>query len=1301
MSRLDEVCAGRFVLRSEHRRGGMGTIWCGHDLVEDRPVAVKLLHAGGPVHVERFARESRLLADLNDPRIVSYVAHGTTDDGVPYLVMNWLDGESLSERLARCPLTLDECLTLARATAGSLAVAHRQGIVHRDLKPSNLLLRANAIDDVVVLDLGLARHVTSADALTQAGTILGTPSYMAPEQAQGQADIGASADVFSLGCLLFECLTGAPPFVGQAVLTVLAKVLFQEAPRLRDMLPAAPAGLETLIQQMLAKQAGSRPRDGAAVLAALDAIDVSLLVEPDTAPTVPDLARPKARAPSGEQALMSIVLATPETSVATGSNAHDEKVMAALDGLAVYRGDHRQLADGTLLVAFSQQRGAATDLAVRAARCALHLHTLLPAWTIVIGTGRAVAEGQVHVGEVVDRAESMLRLATDEVGGAIRADEVTAGLLGARFQTSAWPDGSFRLDGEELTIDPSRPLLGRPTACVGRDTELATLELALRACVEQQQPHAVLVVGPPGMGKSRLRHELVRRVQVGDQAFTVLLGLGDPVRASSASGLLGGAVARLCGVRTDATLEENRALLQSRISLHLPEGDEGRRTVALIGELCGVRFPDDAVPELRLARQDPHLMASLLSAAWVAFLRAEAAHQPVLLALDDLQWSDPLSVNLVEKALRALNTAPLMVLALARPEISELFPDLWAQGVTVMRLRGLSAAVTTRFVRQVLGTGVDESTVARIVTQAGGNALFLEELIRAADARSASAPQTVLAMLQARIGALPASERRVLRAASVFGESFPLAGLEAVLDDGPGTTLPDVLAMLARHEIVAPQGPEDSADRWRFRHVLMRDAAYGLHTEVDRTVAHARAGRFLADLGEADAVVAAHFELGGDTEQAVAHYLAAADHAYRANDLGATVALVQRGLDAGAVGESRGILHSIAAPARFYRAEVAACWDDSTATLALLPSGHPRRSSGLAWRACAAVHLGKQYDIEDELHELLTSEPDDRDVVDYGVALGHALIGHTAGANLPQARRILERLIEIDARVGKESPLVRGHLHFGRAWYLLFYGEDPYTPWHLMQLAAECHGSLEYYLQIYSRAETACCAARFLPLEDCLVAMREVVRSVQGMRAIEVVYVSQLVANCLLSEGDLEHQGEAHTLALAAAQTGEMNAYRCIGVVSLARAYLRAGDLDRAEAHAREACTMLRGMGMRAYYAHADAVLLGVLLHRQDGGAAALADEALRTVEDVGIAGFSEIPLRLAVAEAHLAVGRRAAATRGVERALAGLGRRVATIPDASQRARYLGLREHARLLELAGELGLSGLADRGVDQDS
>src|SRR5262249_40751157 len=145
---------------------------------------------------------------------------------------------------------------------------------------------------------------------------------------------------------------------------------------------------------------------------------------------------------------------------------------------------------------------------------------------------------------------------------------------------------------EEPTIVPTRPLLGRPTACVGREHELATLQLTLRACIDEASPRAVLVVGPPGMGKTRLRHEFLRRA--GGEELLVLVGLGDPIR-SSRCGLLGGAVARLAGVRADAGPTENRARLEERIGRRLPPAERLHAAVFL-GELCGLRWPADALP---------------------------------------------------------------------------------------------------------------------------------------------------------------------------------------------------------------------------------------------------------------------------------------------------------------------------------------------------------------------------------------------------------------------------------------------------------------------------------------------------------------------------------------------------------------------------------------------------------------------------------------------------------------------------------------------------------------------------------
>src|SRR5262249_45525536 len=193
-------------------------------------------------------------------------------------------------------------------------------------------------------------------------------------------------------------------------------------------------------------------------------------------------------------------------------------------------------------------------------------------------TGRGAMQERSHMGEVVDRAAAILRSAGPLGAGSIRLDDVTAGLLDSRFHVAAVAEGVLALEGEESTIDPTRPLLGRPTACVGREHELATLQLTLRVCIDESSPRAVLVVGAPGLGQTRIRHELIRR-SGNEGELRVLIGLGDPVRAVSTCGLLGGAVARACGVRGDATAAENRAALEARVAQSVPEADRRRTAV--------------------------------------------------------------------------------------------------------------------------------------------------------------------------------------------------------------------------------------------------------------------------------------------------------------------------------------------------------------------------------------------------------------------------------------------------------------------------------------------------------------------------------------------------------------------------------------------------------------------------------------------------------------------------------------------------------------------------------------------------
>jgi eukaryotic-like serine/threonine-protein kinase len=1267
----------------------MGTVWRARDVVDQRTVAVKILHDTAAEPSQRFAREATLLAGLAHGSIVEYVAHGTTPEGTPYLAMEWLDGETVAERLAREPPTLRESLAIVRATARGLAAAHARGVVHRDIKPSNLFLRRSAVDDVVLLDLGLARHVYGGDALTRAGAILGTPAYMAPEQAQGLLAIGPAADVFSLGCVLFECIVGASPFAAEHVLSVLARVLFEDAPRLRQLRAEVPLAVEALVERMLAKDPARRPADAAALQIALD--EIGAVVDVAAPPPVVAAAADSVNTTADELELISVVLACPPrgagVSDATGDTLAPDASPPSFPDLAPYGGQVRRLADGTALVLITQRSGAATDLAVRAARCALRLRERCPGWTVALATGRGAPQRRLDLGDAVERASAILRLHTADSG--IGIDEVTAGLLGARFRVTA-AGGRLVLDSEEPTIDPSRPLLGQPTACVGREHELATLSLTFETCVDESSPRAVLVVADPGLGKSRLRHEMVRRL--GDREALVLLGQGDPIRNASSSGLLGGAVLRGCRLRGDpgsgVASGDERATFATRIGAHLAPEDR-LRTAVFMGELCGVRFPVDAMPELALARQDPRLLSTLVTKAWLTFLRAEAALRPVLIVLDDLQWSDPLSVSLVDTALRELTTSPVMVLALGRPEVQGAFPDLWAPRLAMVPLRPLGAGVTARFVRQVLGDRASDDSVQRIVARSAGNALYVEELIRAAADGREAPPDTVLAMLQARIGQLPPLARRVLRAASVFGEAVPAGGIEAVLG-APATELEAPIASLLRQEILERPGESAARDaQWRFRHVLMRDAAYGLLTAEDRQTSHALAARFLEERADAPAVVATHYQRGGDTANAVRCFIAAADLAYRTCDLQAAITLVDQGLAAGATGVDRGVLRAIAAPAFFYRWDFAACWNVTEDALAMLPPDHPKRALCLAWRACVAMQLGRSDQVEHQVDEIVRAEPGDADLVDYGYALGYAICAHVPAGRRGHAQTLAARLDAVDARLGRANRNVHAFSHYAHARIALILGDDPHAAWVHAVAARDTFAGTGDWLYAFAYNEVGECARRLIPFADAVATLRDGVALAAAMRV--PMAMSILAATALAEHGADSDQPEARALAtrmveMAAAGT----IYHAFGEIALGLVTLRDGDAAGAETLIRAGRDALYALGMYGYTPFGDASLLRVLLARGDTSAAAIADGALAFIAERGPVGSAEVDLRVLCARAHLLAGRLDEARRGVEAARVVLARRAARVPDELRAGFLADVPENIALRELAGSLGIA-----------
>jgi len=244
-----------------------------------------------------------------------------------------------------------------------------------------------------------------------------------------------------------------------------------------------------------------------------------------------------------------------------------------------------------------------------------------------------------------------------------------------------------------------------------------------------------------------------------------------------------------------------------------------------------------------------------------------------------------------------------MVLALARPEVYEVFPKLWAerQNVQEIRLKELGRKAGERLVRQVLGDAVGPETIERLVKQADGNAFYLEELIRAAaEGKDKALPETVLAMVETRLGRLAVEARRVLRAASVFGEVCWEGGVVVLLGGAMGATMVgEWLASLVDQEVLTVRpASRFSGDReLKFRHALLREGAYATLTEEDKRLGHRLAGDWLEQHGEADPMVlAGHFERGGEGALAAGYYLRASEQAFHVLDLEATMARANLGL---------------------------------------------------------------------------------------------------------------------------------------------------------------------------------------------------------------------------------------------------------------------------------------------------------------------------------------------------------------------------------------------------------------------
>ena len=264
------VFGGRYVLAEVLGTGGMATVWRAHDQVLGREVAIKVLSqqfAADPGFAARFEREARHAASVSHPRLVTVFDSGI-DRGTPFLVMELVTGRTLRQVLDETgPLPAGQAVAVAAGVCEGLEAAHAAGLVHRDIKPANIMLAGG---EVKVLDFGIARADGTA-ARTTTGTVLGTPAYLSPEQAAGHP-AGPASDLYSLGCVLFEMLTGSPPFTAESQLALAYRQVYEDPGPPSARRPGLPASLDQLTAWLLAKATAARPASAAAARAGLLAV---------------------------------------------------------------------------------------------------------------------------------------------------------------------------------------------------------------------------------------------------------------------------------------------------------------------------------------------------------------------------------------------------------------------------------------------------------------------------------------------------------------------------------------------------------------------------------------------------------------------------------------------------------------------------------------------------------------------------------------------------------------------------------------------------------------------------------------------------------------------------------------------------------------------------------------------------------------------------------------------------------------------------------------------------------------------
>ncbi|MGE3635810.1 MAG: protein kinase [Sandaracinaceae bacterium] len=1156
----------RFDLGALIGRGGMSEVHRGVERASGAEVAIKRIRGKSDEARERFDREIAVLSALSHPRVVRFLDHGYTKDEERYLVMEWIEGPTLAEQLRGDGLDLRGAVALIRGVLEGLARVHESGIVHRDLKPSNLLLRRGDPGSVVIVDFGIAR-AEDDEPLTRMGEVVGTWAYMSPEQARGRISVDGRSDLFSLGCISYEMLTGTRAFGGRGSTAILAKILTEDPLPAHELRREIPEALGALTMRLLAKKVVDRPADAAEAIAQLDDLGelpmlgppapskpgtprvASLLPKPETAATAPPRGgrrpsgRPRAVISSVEQRLACLGAFVPATRVDVSTQDRwstevrregvqlswmaNGAALVAVVGGAFDRDDTIRILDQIRSLG-AQSPGA------RAAN----------AWGPITLTNPPEPQGTVR-----DRLDALLE---GTAPGEVRVDRSVRALLKDHI--------AIEEDERGFILRAGRPAEDSTDTFVGRRVELATLTSMMGVAIDEGRVQCALVIGGAGLGKTWLARELIRQLSASVEGLRV-------ARAAPRS-------------RRAAPFSVVRQILSQAAPSRARD-----RALAMIDRLA------ESIPDRGQAR-----LGDDVREAWNKFIRV-VVPAPMLIVLDDLQWADEPSLELISSGFSVGADQPVMIVCLARPELDRerlSFGDIQPYEIA---LRALSEKQARQLVDRVaIGIGLDDRET--VIGRGQGVPLYLSQLaVAARDGGATSLPDTLLGVIQARLERCTRLERRVLRTASLFGDPFPRDGVEALVDHGP---LEAVFASLAQKRFLTESAPREDEGWSSFAHGLLRDAMYETLTDADRALGHRAVAEWLEERSDIDPErLATHWDEAGEPERAALALKSAAARALAAHDMGAALRL-------------------------------------AAAAIERLAEGHGARTELFRTQAEASIWRGNVNDAAQHAWKAL--ELAEEGTIAWFEAAGAAALATSRGATMIDAAELAERVARAPVQEGAETArlvcrgrVAVGEIHGGRSAV------------RLSEVAAECRA----YLDVNEKADWVSGWSHEILAFDHHVERRVWMAQLEQRRAYEVWVDAGMSRQRAFAGVNLGHYlarlgklDEAEAVLNEQRETAEVLSLGMVLYVArenLAFVALCRGELERAWREAEEVRRLAIADGLTRTAAGAAIYMAQIALA---GGHATraleLAREAFNTLES----GASLAPEALAVAaRAHVALG--------------------------------------------------------------